>query len=129
MRTSTEIKSEINKAKAMNSCGLGYKAFMSSDYMRALEAELHDAMESEATPAEAVATQVEAVGFTDEELENLRANIADLSDRLNNAKDRAEKVLGMTVDTMAFDDLAGDEDDYECATLDDIRYSININLE
>lgn len=121
MRTPTEIRAEIAKAKAMNSCGLDYKKFMSSDYMKALEAELQDALESEATPAE-------DHGFTAEELENLAANIADLSDRLNNAKDRAEKLLGTMVETIALDDLIGD-DDYECATLDDIKYCIDINWE
>lgn len=129
MRTPTEIRAEINKAKAMNSCGLGYKAFMNSDYMKALEAELQDAMESEATPAEAEATTVEAVGFTAEELQNLSANLADLSDRLNNAKRTAEKLVGTMVDTIALDDLLDDEDDYECATLDDIKHCIDINLE
>ena len=122
MRTPAEIKTEIAKAKAMNSCGLDYKKFMSSDYMRALEAELQDALESEATPAE-------DHGFTAEELENLRANIADLSDRLNNAKRTAEKLVGTMVDTIALDDLLDDEDGYECATLDDIKYGINLNLE
>lgn len=122
MRTSTEIKAEINKAKTMNSCGAGYKAFLSSDYMKALEAELNDALESEATLEE-------ALGFTAEELKNLNENLADLSARLADAKGKAERILGMTVDTIVFDDLICDEDDYECATLDDIKYSINFNLE
>lgn len=121
MRTPDEIRAEIAKAKAMNSCGLDYKKLMSSDYMRALEAELQDALESEATPAE-------AHGFTAEELENLLANLADLSDRLKSAKAGAERILGMTVETMVFDDLICDEDDYECATLDDIRYDIDFDL-
>lgn len=122
MRTPTEIMAEINKAKAMNSCGLGYKAFMNSEYMMALEAELNDALESEADT-------VEANGFTAEELENLMANIADLNDRLNNAKRDAEKLVGTMVDSIALDDLICDEDDYECATLDDIKYGIDINWE
>ena len=122
MRTSTEIKAEIAKAKAMNSCGLGYKAFLSSDYMKALDAELKEALGSEATIEE-------ALGFTAEELKSINENLADLSERLANAKGKAERILGMTVDNITFDDLIGDEDDYECATLDDIKYSINFNLE
>ena len=122
MRTPTEIKAEIAKAKAMNSCGLNYKAFMNGEYMKSLEAELQDAIESEANTSEPNA-------FTAEELENLTANIADLSDRLNNAKRTAEKLVGTMVDTIVLDDLLDDEDDYECATLDDIKYSIEFNLE
>jgi predicted nucleic acid-binding Zn-ribbon protein len=122
MRTSTEIKAEINKSKAMNSCGLNYKAWATSDYMKALESELKAAEESEATVAE-------DTGLTDEELSNLIENIADLSDRLSNAKRDAEKLLGTMVDSIVLDDLICDEDDYECATLDDIKYDIDIDLE
>lgn len=122
MRTSTEIKAEITKAKAMNSCGLNYKAWTASDYMKSLESELNTALESEATVEE-------ALSLTDEEFSNLMENLADLSDRLSNAKAGAERILGMTVDTIVFDDLICDEDDYECATLEDIRHAIDFDQE
>lgn len=114
MRTSTEIKAEIAKSKAMNSCGMGYKAFATGEYMKSLEAELNDALESEANT-------VEAHGFTAEELENLTANLADLSARLAT---NATKVNGTKVDLVIFDEMILDEDDYS-TTLEDVRYSID----
>lgn len=118
MRTSTEIKAEITKAKMMNSCGLNYKAWATGDYMKALESELKAALESEATV-------VETNGLTDEELMNLEANISDLSARL----EAGVKIGCLKADTIVFDDLICDEDDYECATLDDIRYDIDFYPE
>lgn len=112
MRTSTEIQAEITKAKAMNSCGLNYADWAKSDYMTSLQSELRAALEAEAT--------LEDQGsFTEEELENISANIIDLSDRL---------ITGVKADKIIFDDIF-DEDDYECATLDDIKYDINFDME
>jgi Zn-dependent oligopeptidase len=121
MRTSTEINAEINKAKMMNSCGINYKAFATSDYMKSLESELKQALECE--------SQAEAEDFTDEEFSNLIANIEDMSDRLTNAKNNAEKLVGTKADWFVFDELLDDEDDFSAATLDDVRYAIDFDME